>query len=207
MKVLGFVGSPRKKGNSDVMADTFLEGASSAGSETKKFFIADHNINQCQGCFRNCMIKPGFRCAAFRDDMDMLLEEMASSDLMLFASPLYCSTYPALMARFFERCLPFWEVEIVGELGTMDAFKFINNPVKGKKAVAGLVQDFKNPAAGELAFKAYEHNISKTYMMDLVEKIHVTDVRDVGDIRQKTKELEEIFELGKKLAALKREVE
>ena len=201
MKVLGFVGSPRKKGNTDTMVDTFLDGAKSAGAEVKKYFLADLTINQCQGCFRNCMFEHGVKCKRFRDDMDTVLPEMAASDLMLFASPLYCSTYTAIMARFFERCLPFWEVEIVGELGTMEALKFINNPAKGKKAVVGMVQDLKDPRPAELAFKVFEHNLCNTYMMELVEKIHVTDVRDVGDIKKKSGELDKIFALGKKLAS------
>jgi multimeric flavodoxin WrbA len=200
MNVLGLVGSPRKKGNTDIMVVTFLEGAASAGAATKKYFLADLTINQCRGCFRNCMLAPGVQCKIFRDDMDMLLPEMAASDIMLFASPLYCASYTAIMARFFERCLPLWEVEIVGELGTMDALRFINNPVKGKKAVIGMVQDLKDPRVAEIAFKAFESNIGKTYMMELVEKIHVTDVRDAGEIRNKQEELKKIFELGKHLA-------
>jgi multimeric flavodoxin WrbA len=200
MKILGFVGSPRKNGNSDIMVNTFLEGAASAGAATGKFFLADYNINQCMGCFRSCALKPGIRCAVHRDDMDMLLEEMSTADVMFFASPLYCATYSAIMARFFERCLPLWEMEIVGELGTMDAFNLINNPVKGKKAVVGLVQDLKEPKVGQLALTAYEHNLHNTFMMEIVEKIHVTDVRDKGDIKKKTTELEKIYQLGKDLA-------
>jgi multimeric flavodoxin WrbA len=138
MKVLGFVGSPRKKGNTDVLVDTFLDGASSGGAEVKKFFLANHTINQCMGCYRKCILKPGFRCGTFRDDMDLLLQEMVSSNLILFASPYYCASYTAIMAKFLERCLPLWEVEIAGEMGTMEAFKFINNHLKGKKAVIGL---------------------------------------------------------------------
>ncbi len=201
MKVLGFVGSPRKKGNTTVLVDTFLEGASSVGAEVRKIFLVDHNINQCQGCFRNCFLKPGFQCAIFNDDMDVLLEEMISSDLMLFASPYYSASYTAIMARFFERCLPLLEVEIVGEMGSVDAFNFINNPVKGKKAVIGLVQDYKDPSTAELAIKAFEENLSKNFMMEIVEKIHVTDVRDIGDISKKPEVLEKIFALGKKLAS------
>lgn len=200
MKVLAFVGSPRKRGNSDVLADTFLEGAAEAGAQTEKFFLADLNIGQCKGCFRNCMTKHGLRCAVYRDDMDMLLEKIASADLMLFVSPLYCATYSAIMARFFERCLPLWEVEIVGELGTMDALRFINNPAKGKRAVVALVQDLRDERAGELAFKAYEHNLGSTYMMEIVGRIHVTDVRDIGDIKKKLERLAEIRALGKRLA-------
>jgi multimeric flavodoxin WrbA len=178
MKVLGFVGSPRKKGNTAVLVDTFLNGASSIGAEVKKFFLADYTINQCRGCYHNCILKPGFQCGTFRDDMDMLLDEMVTSDLMLFASPYYSASYTAIMARFFERCLPLWEVEIVGEMGTKDAFKFINNHSKGKRAVIGLVQDYKDPSTAELAIKVFEENLGKTYMMDIVEKIHVTDVRE-----------------------------
>ena len=133
--------------------------------------------------------------------MDMLLEEMASSDLMLFASPFYCSSYTAIMARFFERCLPLWEVEIVGELGTVDAFKFINAPLKGKKAVIGLVQDYKDPSTAKNAINAFEETVGKTYMMEIVEKIHVTDVRDPGDINKKQEVMEQIHALGKKLSS------
>jgi len=201
MKVLGFVGSPRKKSNTDVMVDTFLDGAKSANGEVKKYFLADLNINQCIGCFRNCMLQPGFKCKVFRDDMDMLLPEMASSDLILFASPLYCASYTAIMARFLERCLPFWEVEITGEPGIPESYNFLNNPVKGKKAVIGMVHDFKNPMVADLAFRAFDHNLREIYMMEIAGKIHVPDVRDPGDIEKKKEEMEKIFALGKKLAS------
>ena len=38
-------------------------------------------------------------------------------------------------------------------------------------------------------------------MMEIVEKIHVTDVRDIGDINNKTEVLEYINALGKKLTS------
>ena len=204
MKVLGFVGSPRKKGNTDVLVDTFLDGALSVGAEVKKVFLADYTINQCRGCYRKCILKPGFRCATFRDDMDMILRAMVSSDLILFASPYYCASYTSIMARFLERCLPLWEVEIAGEMGTMNAFRFINAPLKGKKAVIGLVQDFKDPSTARLAIKAFQHNLGQTYMMNIVQKIHITDVRDVGDIRKKKDALKKIFALGQKHARSQR---
>jgi multimeric flavodoxin WrbA len=201
MKVRGFVGSPRKQGNADILVDTFLEGAAAADADTRKFFLANQHINQCLGCYNSCMLQPGYRCAVFRDDMDMIMDEIASADVLIFASPLYCSCYTAIMARFFERLLPFWHVEMAGEPGTMEAFRFLANPAKGKKAVIALVQDLKDPAVGKIAFEAFEHNVAKTYMMNIVAKIHVTDVRERGDIRKKTERLQEIFGMGKKHAA------
>lgn len=200
MKVLGFVGSPRKKGNIDIIVDTFLDGAKSSGAQIKKYFLQDYKINQCMGCFRNCMLQPGYKCEIFRDDMDTIMSEMASSDLMVFASPLYCATFSAIMARFFERMLPFWEVKIVGEPGIPESYKFLGNPVKGKKAVIGIAHDFKDPSVADLAIKAFEHNVRDIYMMEIVDKIHVPDVRDPGDVKGKPQEMERIFALGKKLA-------
>ncbi len=202
MKVYGFVGSPRKQGNSDILVDRFLEGAAASQAETKKIFLDDLVINQCRGCYTSCMLQPGYRCAVFRDDMDMLMDGIAGGDLFIFASPLYCSCYSAIMARFFERLLPFWQVEAGdGEPGTPGAFHFLNNPARGKKAVIALVQDLKEPAVGKLALDIFEHNVAKTYMMDIVGRLQVTDVRSRGDILKKTAVLKDVFEMGKKLAA------
>ncbi len=133
--------------------------------------------------------------------MDILLEEMVSSDIMIFASPYYCGSYTSIMARFFERCLPLWSVEISGEMGTMEAFKPVGDPpLMGKKAVIGLVQDFKDPATAKRGIEIFEENLGKTYMMDVVEKIHITDVRDVGDIGKKSDVIENVFNIGKRLA-------
>ena len=202
MKIIGIVGSPRKSGNADILTDTFLNGAKAGGAETAKHFLADLDIHQCQGCFRNCMLDPKNYCPRFDDDANRLIQEMISSDVVLFASPLYCGTYTAIMARFFERLLPVIEIEIIGKEGTRDGFRWVSNPLKGKKAVIALVQDLIYPEAGELALKVFERNVHNTYKLDIIEKIHVVDVRDKGDIKKKEEKLKEIFETGKRIAGL-----
>ena len=89
---------------------------------------------------------------------------------------------------------------MIGLKGTKEGVRFIANPARGKRAVVALVQDLKDPAVGELAFKVFEHTVGRTYVMTIVEKIHVTDVRHVVDITHKTAELAAIFEAGKRLA-------
>jgi multimeric flavodoxin WrbA len=200
MKVLGIVGSPRKKGNTNTMVDTFLEGASS-GADVKKCFLIDLTINQCMGCARNCVFQEGVKCKIHRDDMEELLLEVISSDIILFTSPLYCATYTSLMTRFFERALPLWHIEYEKKSGTEEEKAINRCPVKGKKAVIGMVQDSKVPKSARIAFEAFEHNICEIYKMDLVGKMHVTDVRSPGDIERKPEELKRIFELGKSIVS------
>ena len=39
MKVLGIMGSPRMKGNTDLLLDEALKGAASQGAETEKILV------------------------------------------------------------------------------------------------------------------------------------------------------------------------
>ena len=49
MLLLAIFGSPRKNGNTDLMMESFLEGASSAADvELQKIYIRDLRISGCQ---------------------------------------------------------------------------------------------------------------------------------------------------------------
>lgn len=199
MKVSAFVGSPRPHGNSDTLAGAFLDGARQAGAAAGCFFLRDCSINQCRGCFRACTTRSGIACAAHRDDMDMLLGELTSSDLVLFVSPLYCAGPSSIMMRFFERCLPLWHIEITGEMGSADSIRFISNPARDIKAVIALVQDLKDPVAGQLGLQVFRHIVGGTYMMNIVETLHITDVRDPDDLMGKPDQLRIIAETARSL--------
>lgn len=41
--------SPRRNGNSDILCDEFMKGATEAGHGVEKF-LADKNIKYCTGC-------------------------------------------------------------------------------------------------------------------------------------------------------------
>lgn len=49
-KVLIISTSPRKGGNSDILADEFAKGAREAGHEAEKICLYDKTINFCKGC-------------------------------------------------------------------------------------------------------------------------------------------------------------
>ncbi len=50
MVVLGIYGSPRKGGNTDLMLDAFLEGATSAGGEARRIHVRDMDLHGCLAC-------------------------------------------------------------------------------------------------------------------------------------------------------------
>jgi multimeric flavodoxin WrbA len=191
MKVTAFVGSPRKKGNTDTLVDRFLEGAKSAGAETEKVYLYDYTINPCQGCYKNCWITPN-DCMRWVDDMDQLIKKVISSDLTLFASPVYMASYTAQLTAFFERCIPVMHVDLKN-------MKILENKFQGKNAVVALVHDFPNPAVADIPFQALEYVLQKNLQMHIVGKLHVPGVRDEGDINKKEEKLQEAYQLGVKL--------
>ena len=50
-KVLVLLGSPRKKGNSAILADKIADGAKSAGARVETLFIHGMKISPCKSCY------------------------------------------------------------------------------------------------------------------------------------------------------------
>jgi len=85
MKITGFVGSPRKGGNTDVLVRQALSGAEEGGAATRLVYLNDVAFRDCQGC--------GFckRAGACRlnDGMEELYEAIRESDGIIVGSPVY----------------------------------------------------------------------------------------------------------------------
>jgi putative NADPH-quinone reductase len=118
MKITAFNGSPRaERGNTNVMAEAFLAGASDAGARCENVFLAKKKIHPCTSCYACWMKTPGV-CSQ-RDDMDELLATFTASDLVVFATPLYVDNVTGLMKNFMDRLIPIadahWELDENGE--------------------------------------------------------------------------------------------
>jgi multimeric flavodoxin WrbA len=85
MQLLAIYGSPRKKGNTDLMLDAFVEGALAAGGEVQKIYVRDMKLNGCLGC-GHCD-KEGV-CIQ-KDDMTGLYPLLESAPRIAVASPIY----------------------------------------------------------------------------------------------------------------------
>lgn len=86
MKLLGFAGSPRVGGNSDVLLDEVLSGAVAAGAEVEKICLNKLSIRPCQAC-EGCR-KEQRRCVV-QDDMQALYDKLNAADAWVLATPVY----------------------------------------------------------------------------------------------------------------------
>jgi multimeric flavodoxin WrbA len=100
-RVTAFVGSARKKYTHDA-ARQFLDNLKSLGGvECEIVALSDHRLGTCRGC-KLCFEK-GEESCPLKDDRDALIEKLAASDGVVFASPNYSFQVSAIMKIFLDR--------------------------------------------------------------------------------------------------------
>lgn len=116
MKVLVINGSPRAKGNSDLLCDEFIRGAEEAGHQVEKISLRERKIHPCRACY--ACFRTG-TCVQ-QDDMAELLDRAEEADVLVLASPTYFLTMSGQMKVFIDRLLSKWQ-----GLGGKDAYVIV----------------------------------------------------------------------------------
>ena len=80
------VGSMRRDGNTDLLAQAFAEGARENNS-VEIVSVADYKVNPCIGC-NSCFTRERNKCFQ-NDDMDEIYEKLRAADIVVVASPVY----------------------------------------------------------------------------------------------------------------------
>lgn len=101
MKVLVLSSSPRRDGNSQVLARAAAEGAQEAGHEVEFAYLNDY----VQGLFRDCRVcrDPGGACTIQDDYATLLLDKVVPADGLVVATPLYWYGMAGALKTFFDR--------------------------------------------------------------------------------------------------------
>ncbi len=100
-KVTAFIGSARKKHTYET-TEKFLKKVQSFGNvEYEIVRLSNYNLGVCKGC-KLCLDK-GEELCNLKDDRNILLEKIKSSDGVVFASPNYSFHVSALMKQFLDR--------------------------------------------------------------------------------------------------------
>ena len=100
-KVLVLLGSPRKKGNSAILAESIAKGARSVGANVETLFIHGMKIAPCSSCYA-CQ-KPKSLGCSINDDMQIVYKKLLASDAWVIASPVYWFTMSAQTKLWMDR--------------------------------------------------------------------------------------------------------
>ncbi|MBN1786237.1 MAG: flavodoxin family protein [Candidatus Methanofastidiosa archaeon] len=177
MKVVAIIGSPRKRGNTDILVGSILEGANSQGHNIEKHYLYDLDIGPCIDC-RKCQAD-GHECYA-KDDMEGIYCSLRAADVIIFGTPLYWYGASAPMKAFIDRLRPF-----VSSRG-----------LEGKKAVVVIPSEEGADACSHLMgmFK-----LSFRYLgIELLDSI-LAKAYEKGEVAEQKDLIQGAFELGSNL--------
>lgn len=99
MNILVITGSPRKNGNSAILASQFIRGAEEAGHTVARFDAALSSVHPCLACNSCGMNGP----CVIEDDFDFVREHIIPADLVAFATPMYYFGISAQLKAVIDR--------------------------------------------------------------------------------------------------------
>ncbi len=102
--VLIFLGSPRKKGNSEILAEAVCRGIEQAGGSFEIVRLCALQFSPCIGC-GGCD-KTGH--CVLEDQMIPLYDKIESARRLIIASPIYFYSVTAQTKAFIDRCQALW---------------------------------------------------------------------------------------------------
>ena len=173
-RIVVLVGSMRKGGNTDLLAQAFAEGAGK-NNIVEIISVADYKVNPCIGC-NSCFAREGNQCFQ-KDDMAKIYEKLKITDMVVIASPVYFYGISAELKAIIDR------------LHTPMRNEF---QVKSWHCCWWVQQHYRNCLM--------QSNCSISLCLIFFEledagMVLVRGVKDIGDIKE-TKSLEEAYKLG-----------
>ena len=177
MNILILSGSPRKGGNTDLLVEAFVKGASQK-HHVEIMPVRDYKVNPCMGC--NACFKSKDNTCVQKDDMAIIYEKMAHADMLVIASPVYFYGLSAQLKAVIDRC---------------------HNPIRDtfpvKKMAILLVGAATLPELFDSILAQYQLCLN-FFKLEDAGRVLVRGVKDKGDIKN-TYALNEAFELGQQL--------
>jgi multimeric flavodoxin WrbA len=121
-KILVVHSSPRKKGNSNTLANVIIKSAESAGADVESVYLHGMDISPCNACYA-CQKKDSKGCA-IDDEMQTIYPKLVECDTWVIASPVYWFNMSAQTKLFMDRCFAL--------------LAYADNPFAGKRVAIAM---------------------------------------------------------------------
>ena len=185
IKVLGLLGSPRRKGNNELLLDQALSGAQSEGAEVEKIILNELDITPCQAC-GGCL--PAGECI-IQDDMEQIYPELKLAQHLILASPVFFLDLPAQVKLLIDRCqcLWVWRSVLTHSIGSGQR--------RGLLILTASCSDPRQFQPLLPPVRAFFNTLGITYWGELL----FSGLEERGEVLYRSETLEQAFRAGAKL--------
>ena len=190
MKIIAFLGSPRKDGNTELLLKEVVRGVEESGLKVQVFNLNLLDIEPCQDC-GGC--DESGECIV-HDDMDEIYDAIREADRIILASPIFFSALSAQTKIMIDRCQNFWREKYILKKPVPEG-KF------GRKGLLLLVGGMKKEIGVQCA-----ESCAVAFFRTINVREHSTlsflGIDKKGEILNHPDFLVQAYEAGKKLTAV-----
>ncbi len=183
MKIVAFIGSPRKGGNTDRLVDEILAGAAEAGHQAEKIYLADYALTPIDAVYGGELDWTDPR----QDVADELIDKIVAADVAILGSPVYWFSISGLMKLFIDR----WSLYQRGGQRLRDL-------TAGKKMLVALAMADPNAGYVDAVLAPLRYG-AKWLKMEWAGQIIADGVGDPGEVENHPELLAEARKLGQSL--------
>jgi len=201
LRVLGVMGSPHIKGNSDTLLDRALEGVTAAAAErgfeckVEKVVLATKQVTPCHYCAACHKSSPAGGPCPVKDDMVAIAEQFLAADIVLHSFPVWFFNMPGIVKGYLDRWTQFytgtWELR-------PDIVPRLRGKVLGAIAVCG---DTDHEGNGVPALLTFQRTAEFGNIYKWAGGVSASG-GSPGDIAKDTEALARAFNLGKHAVSL-----
>ncbi len=102
MKVVAFNGSPRKKGNTQILINKVFEELEAKNIETEIVQVGAKPIKGCRACYK-CFENQDDRCTMDNDLVNECIAKMVEADGIILGSPVYFTNVTSEIKALIDR--------------------------------------------------------------------------------------------------------
>jgi multimeric flavodoxin WrbA len=184
-KVLVLLGSPRKKGNSAILAERIAKGAKSVGADVETLFIHGMKIAPCNSCYA-CQ-KPKSLGCSIDDDMQIVYKKLLASDAWIIASPVYWFTMSAQTKLWMDR--------------TFALLPRAEEAFTGKRIAIAMSYGDSDPLKSGCVNALRSFQDAYGYVQACIVGMVYGSAMDAGEIKNNNSLMKEAEKLGKQLVS------
>jgi len=194
LQILGVGGSPRKKGNSDILLNQILKGVVKRNIHTNVVQLRDLDYQGCIGCekCRNDNI-----CTGLMDGMSLVYPYLLESRGLVLVSPTHNYNITSWMKAFLDRLYCFYHFDDNRPRGWRSRLAG-----QKRKAVLSAVCEQETPSDMGFTLEAMRYPL-QALGYEIFAEIPVFGIFDRGKIKEEDEVLAEAekvgFDFGKSL--------
>lgn len=189
--IIGFSGSPRKNGNSDILLKTIMSGVSQEKLPCEFYNLTDIHFKGCIGC-EKC--RKDKICTGLIDGMSLIYPKLISAKGLVLVSPTHNYNVTSWMKAFIDRLYCFYNFENDRPRSWSSQFAQQN-----RKAVVAAICEQESVEDMGFTIEAMKKPL-EALGYEVVGELPVFKVFDKSKVKNDKKSIDSAFKFGQKLA-------